>query len=110
MAELVHSFLIPEVAKQESRNKGSDTRPCPEKNTASASISVRLAQHKYLIGAHRVVQETCAENLSESLVTERQQRLVEAAHRRENPTPPADEQDEKEESLTGDADDEQEDD
>ena len=104
MAELVHSFLIPEVAKQESRNKGSDTRTCPEKGTASASISVRLAQHKYLIGAHRVVKETCAENLSESMVTERQ---VEEVHRRQDPTPPADDQ---EESVAADADDEHEDD
>lgn len=93
MAELVHSFLIPEVAKQESRNKGSDTRTCAQTMTLHWPLfSVRLAQHKYLLGAHQVVKETCAENLSESMVTERRQRS----------TPPADEQDEKEESVADD--------
>ncbi|CAF0910928.1 unnamed protein product [Adineta steineri] len=55
VAELVHGFLIPEVAKQESRNK------------------VRLAQHKYLLAAHQVVKDSSAENLNESAISERQQ-------------------------------------
>ncbi|CAF1259261.1 unnamed protein product [Rotaria sordida] len=55
VAELVHSFLIPEVAKQESRNK------------------VRLAQHKHLLAAHRVIKESCAENLNDSMDADRQQ-------------------------------------
>ncbi|CAF3060896.1 unnamed protein product, partial [Rotaria sp. Silwood2] len=55
VAELVHGFLIPEIAKQESRNK------------------VRLAQHKYLIAAHRVIKESCAENLNDSMIDDRPQ-------------------------------------
>ena len=32
---------------------------------------VRLAQHKYLLAAHRVIKDACSANLSESSVTER---------------------------------------
>ncbi|CAF5193831.1 unnamed protein product, partial [Rotaria magnacalcarata] len=55
VAELVHGFLIPEIAKQESRNK------------------VRHAQHKYLLAAHRVIKASCNENLDDSVVTDRSQ-------------------------------------
>lgn len=47
VAELVHGFLIPEVAKQESRTK------------------VRLAQHKYLLAAHQAVKESSMANLND---------------------------------------------
>jgi hypothetical protein len=34
---------------------------------------VRLAQHKYLLAAHRVIKESCTENLNESMTSEQQE-------------------------------------
>ena len=34
---------------------------------------VRRAQHKYLLAAHKVVKDSCSENLTDSLISDRQQ-------------------------------------
>lgn len=80
-AELVHGFLIPEVAKQESRNK------------------VRLGQHKYLLAAHRIVQETCSENLQESMISQPDESKVED-QQEEKPFEQHEKEEEEEEEET----------
>ena len=68
VAELVHGFLIPEVAKQESRTKGTPTFASRRISSAHFLFhSVRLAQHKYRLAAHQAVKESSTANLNESL-------------------------------------------